>query len=150
VDWAGYANLNPDKDAWIYRDVRAWLGGSPDATHLDFDGLASRGTDIQLRVDDFEPTQGPGYMRTYFEQMFPVWTSPKEYTFADYPRMSTPMLMLCGDRDEYCRLSEAYELFQQVPRGEFGIIPGTPHQLSRVGCLMTLDYLQRHRDDSHD
>jgi len=86
----------------------------------------------------------------HYEQIFAFWTSPMEYTFADYPRMSTPMLMMLGDRDDTCRLSEAYELFQQLPRGEFGIIPGTPHQLSRVGCLMALDYLQRHRDDSHD
>ena len=148
VDWAGYSNLHPHKDAWAYRVTREWLGGSPEATHLDFDGLASRGTNLQLRIDDFEPTQGAGYMRTYFAQMFPVWTSPKEDTFADYPRVSTPMLMLGGDRDHYYRVPEAFELFQPLPQGEFGIIPGTPHQLSRIGCLMALDELQRRRSSS--
>jgi pimeloyl-ACP methyl ester carboxylesterase len=148
VDWAGYQMLNPDKDAWIYRNLRAWMGGSPDATQLDFEGLTSSGYDMQLRIDDFEPTQGAGYMRTYYEHIFPFWTSPMEYTFADYPRITTPMLMLAGDQDPAVRLPEAYEVFQQVPQGEFGIVPGIRHQLSRIGCLMVLDYLQRHRDSS--
>jgi hypothetical protein len=54
--------------------------------------------------------------------------------------------MLCGDRDPDVRLVEAYAVFQQLPRGEFGVIPGVPHELSPVGCAMMLDYLQRHRD----
>jgi pimeloyl-ACP methyl ester carboxylesterase len=150
VDWAGFQMLNPDKNAWIYRELREWLGGSPDATQSDYDGLTSNGFDLRLRIDDFEPSQGTGYVRTYFEQIFAFWTSPMEYTFADYPRITPPMLMMFGDRDHGCRLAEAYELFQQLPQGEFGIIPGMPHQLSRVGCLVALDYLQRHCDSSQD
>jgi pimeloyl-ACP methyl ester carboxylesterase len=144
VDWAGYSNFHPDQDAWNFHDIRAWLGGSPDATQLDYDGLVSRGFNLQLRIDDFEPTQGTGYVRTYFEQMFPVWTNPKEFTFTDYRRIAAPMLMLCGDRDDTCRLPEAHALFLQLPQGEFGVVPGTPHHFSRVGCLMVLDYLLRH------
>jgi pimeloyl-ACP methyl ester carboxylesterase len=68
-----------------------------------------------------------------------------EYTFADYPRISTPVLMMFGDRDPDVRMAEAYEVFQQLPRGELGVIPGLQHELSSVGCAMMLDYLQRHR-----
>jgi hypothetical protein len=113
-----------------------------DATGFRWSGQSS--TDVQLRIDDFEPTQGAGYVRTYFEQMFPVWTRPKQYTVADYPRIAAPMLMLGGDRDPFFRLPEVYALFQRVPRGEFGVIPGKPHQLSPIGCQMVLDYLLRH------
>jgi pimeloyl-ACP methyl ester carboxylesterase len=146
VDWAGYQMLNPDQDAWVYHFNRELLGGSPDATQADYDGLVSRGLNLQLRIDDFEPAQGQGYMRTYFEQVFPFWTRPMEYTFADYPRITTPMLMMFGDRDPDVRLVEAYEVLQQLPRGEFGVIPGVKHELSLVGCGMMLDYLQRHRE----
>jgi hypothetical protein len=51
--------------------------------------------------------------------------------------------MTFGDRDPGARLVEAYEVFQQLPRREFGVIPGTPHRLSPTGCQMMLDYLQR-------
>ncbi len=150
VDWAGYQMLNPDQDARVYHFMRETLGGSPDATQPDYDGLVSRGVsggfNLQLRIDDFEPTHGPGYMRTYLEQFFPFWTRPMEYTFADYPRITTPVLMMFGDRDPDVRLAEAYGVFQQLPNGEFGVIPGLQHELSPVGCAMMLDYLQRHRE----
>jgi pimeloyl-ACP methyl ester carboxylesterase len=96
-----------------------------------------------VSIAEFEPAQGPGAVRTYFEHAFSYWTTPMEYTFADYPRITAPMLMLFGDRDNSCRLSEAHALFQQLPHGEFGVIPGTPHQLSPIGCQMVLDYLLR-------
>jgi pimeloyl-ACP methyl ester carboxylesterase len=76
VDWAGYQMLNPDPDAWIYHAMRRFVGGSPDATQADYDGLVSRGIQLQMRIDDFEPAQGPGYMRTHLEQIFPYWTRP--------------------------------------------------------------------------
>jgi pimeloyl-ACP methyl ester carboxylesterase len=147
VDWAGYQMLNPDPNAWIYHATREILGGSPEATQLDYDGVVSKWEHIPVSIAEFEPVQGPGAVRTYFEHAFPYWTTPMEYTFADYPRITAPMLMLFGDRDNSCRLSEAHALFQQLPHGEFGVIPGTPHQLSPIGCQMVLDYLLRQSAD---
>jgi len=44
VDWSGYQMFHPEQDAWIYRDIREWLGGSPQATQVDFDAVAGRGS----------------------------------------------------------------------------------------------------------
>jgi hypothetical protein len=56
------------------------------------------------------------------------------------------MLMLFGGRDPDVRVVEAHGVFQQLPRGEPGVIPRVLHELSSVGCAMMLDYLQRHRE----
>ncbi len=145
IDWSGlgFELLNPDPYAWPYSVMREDIGGSPDAVQVDYDGLASRGFNLQRIIDDYEPAQGRGYVRTYFEQMFRVWTRPED-AFADYARISCPILMIFGDRDPECRVPRASEMLSQLPHGELGIIPGVGHQLARMGCLMTLDFLQRH------
>jgi pimeloyl-ACP methyl ester carboxylesterase len=145
VDYAGYQTFNPDPDAPNYRRLRERFGGSPHATKLDYDHFCSGLVDLQRHVDDYEPTQGAGYFRTYVEQIFGFWTRPMDFTYADYSRITAPMLMLVGDRDESCSLADGVQLYQKLPRGEFGIIPGACHAVTDLGCEMMLNYLLRHK-----
>ncbi|BCB75445.1 alpha/beta hydrolase [Phytohabitans flavus] len=146
VDYAGYQTFNPDPDASNYRRLRNWFGGSPNATKLDYDHFSSDLVDPQRHIDDFEPTQGAGYFRTYIEQIFTFWTKPMEFTYADYPRITAPMLMLVGDRDPSCSLADGVELYQKLPQGELGVVPGACHEVTSLGRDMMLDYLRRHQD----
>jgi pimeloyl-ACP methyl ester carboxylesterase len=146
VDYAGYQTFNPDPDAPNYRRLREWFGGSPDATKLDYGYFISDLVDLQRHIDDYEPTQGVGYFRRYVEQIFGFWTRPMEYTYADYPRITAPMLIVVGDRDRSCSLADGVKLYQELPHGEFGIVPGACHEVTDLGCGMMLDYLVRHKD----
>lgn len=146
VDYAGYQTFDPDPDAPNYRRLREWFGGSPDATKLDYHHFSSGLPDLQDHIDDYEPTQGAGYFRTYAEQIFEFWTRPMEYTFADYPRIAAPMMILVGDRDRSCSLEIGVDLYQKLPHGEFGIVPGACHEVTSLGCEMMVNYLLRHQD----
>ena len=119
VDYAGYQTFNPDPDAPNYRRLREWFGGSPDAT-AGLRSLCPGLGDVQRHIDDFEPTQGAGYFRTYADQIFEFWTKPMQYTFADYRRITAPMLLLVGDRDEGCSLADGVGLYQGLPDGQAG------------------------------
>ncbi|MCC8245490.1 alpha/beta hydrolase [Saccharothrix luteola] len=55
--------------------------------------------------------------------IFEFWTGPMEFTYADYPRITAPMLMLVGDRDPSCSLTDAAELYHALPRGSSGSFP---------------------------
>ena len=144
VDYAGYQTFNPDPNAPNYKRLRMQFGGSPDATRLDYPYFAGNMVDLQRHVDDYEPTQGAGYFHTYVEQIFDFWTKPMQYTYADYKRITTPMLILAGDRDRSCSLADGVELYRTLPCGEFGIIPGTCHEVTDLGCEMMINYLLRH------
>jgi pimeloyl-ACP methyl ester carboxylesterase len=147
VNWAGVSRFNSDPDAALYRSLRAFLGGSPDATRTNYDALVQGHPefDLRLREADYEPAQGRGYVRTYLERAFAFATKPVGYALADFGRISAPTLVLVGDRDGLCSVAESAAAFQHLPRGELGVIPGAGHTITRTGCIMALDFLLRHR-----
>lgn len=146
VDYAGYQTFNPDPNAPNYKRLRMQFGGSPDATRLDYAYFTNDLADLQRHIDDYEPTQGAGYFRTYVEQIFGFWTKPMQYTYADYSRITAPMLILVGDRDRTCSLTDGVDLYRRLPRGELGIVPGACHEVTDLGCEIMIDYLRRHTE----
>jgi pimeloyl-ACP methyl ester carboxylesterase len=50
----------------------------------------------------------------------------------DYTSISTPCLLLLGDRDKMVTLDETTTVFKKLPQAQFGILPGTPHALEQV------------------
>lgn len=146
VNYAGYQTFNPDPSASTYRRGRVVLGGAPDAAKADYGHFASRLSELQRHIDDFEPSQGAGYFHRYINQIFEFWTRPMQYTFADFRSVSAPMLILVGDRDRSSSLDEALDLYRELPDGELGIVPGNGHEVTDIGCTMVLDYLLRHAE----
>lgn len=50
----------------------------------------------------------------------------------DYPQITTPCLLLLGDRDKMVTLDETVNVYKQLPAGQFGVLPGTAHALEQV------------------
>lgn len=50
----------------------------------------------------------------------------------DYASISTPCLLLLGDRDKMISLEETVAVFKKLPKAQFGILPGTPHAVEQV------------------
>lgn len=146
VNYAGYQTFNPDPSAPTYRRARVIFGGAPDATKADYEYFSSRLPELQRHIDDFEPNQGVGYFRTHIEQIFEFWTRPMQYTFTDFRSISTPMLILVGDRDHSSSLADVLDLYRGLPDGELGIVPGNGHEVTDLGCEIVLDYLLRHAE----
>lgn len=146
VNYAGYQMFNPDPSAPTYRRARTVFGGASNAVEADYGYFSSRLPELQRHIDDFEPNQGIGYFRSYIDEIFGFWTRPMQYTFADFRSISAPMLILTGDRDGSSSLDEALDLYGKLPEGELGIVPGTGHEVTNLGCGMMLDYLLRHAE----
>ena len=148
VNLAGFDMFSPDPNHPSRVMMRQQLGGSPDATRTDYDMLVSRSPTSRLRerrIADYETTQGPGALRRYFEQVFPVWTAPMGYTVDDFARSAAPTLLLVGDRDEFCSVEESAAAYRKLPHGEFGIAPNTRHAITAPLSALALDFLLRHR-----
>ena len=45
----------------------------------------------------------------------------------DYKEITTPSLLLLGDRDKMVSMDETVAVFKQLPAGQLGILPATPH-----------------------
>lgn len=50
----------------------------------------------------------------------------------DYGHITTPCLLLLGDRDKMVGLDETVNVFRKLPAGQMGILPGTAHPLEQV------------------
>lgn len=64
---------------------------------------------------------------------------------ADYRGITTPCLLLLGDRDKMVTLDETVSVYQQLPAAQLGILPNTPHPVEQVNvellAFMVKQYL---------
>ncbi|OQP44562.1 alpha/beta hydrolase [Niastella yeongjuensis] len=58
----------------------------------------------------------------------------------DYNSITTPSLVLLGDRDKMVTLEETLAVYKQLPNALFGVLPGTPHIFEQVNVSL-LAYL---------
>jgi pimeloyl-ACP methyl ester carboxylesterase len=53
-------------------------------------------------------------------------------TLEDYATITTPCLLLLGDRDKMVTLEETMAVYKQLPNAQCGVLPGTPHAFEQV------------------
>lgn len=67
------------------------------------------------------------YPRILLATLAGLWWSPLEYTEEELQKITSPVLILIGDRDEVIPLKEAQELAGKIPQAELAVIPGAGH-----------------------
>jgi pimeloyl-ACP methyl ester carboxylesterase len=91
---------------------------------------------------------GPEAWKTVLARCKPMWTTPLDYTPADFARVVAPALVLLGDRDETVSIEEAADMYRLLPRAELAIVPGATHGAffgakAAVFQSLMLDFLLR-------
>jgi pimeloyl-ACP methyl ester carboxylesterase len=91
---------------------------------------------------------GPDYWQTLLVQLWPMFSIPPGYTEADFRRITAPVLLINGDRDETIAVEDAVELYRLIPGAELAVLPGASHLLPPGrGSLyeaVALEFLGRH------
>jgi pimeloyl-ACP methyl ester carboxylesterase len=146
VNLAGLDMFDPDPDSPSRVANRAWLGGDPHATKAKVGGPDLPAAMIQKVSEDFEPTQGHGYVPRYIDQLFDLWILPTAYTIDDLAKITAPTLILAGDRESGLPIAEATTAYRKLPHGELGVIPGAEHGITPLVCTVALDFLLRHNN----
>jgi pimeloyl-ACP methyl ester carboxylesterase len=139
---AGYDLFNPD--AASMRMWRAITGGSenasgPDQVHLEREHA---GWVEQMR-SDHDVLQGEGAWMGVMRDVWDRFTSDAGFSHADFSAITCPTLLSVGDRDPFCPVEEAVQIFRQLPAGELAIMPGMPHSLSPALVELIADFLTR-------
>ena len=60
----------------------------------------------------------------------------------DYTSISTPSLLLLGDRDKMITLDETLTVYKQLPNAQLGILPNTAHPIEKVNIDMLAFFIQ--------
>lgn len=66
-----------------------------------------------------------------------------DLTLADYTTMQTPVQVLIGDRDKMVGLEETVVVYKQLPNGQLGILPATPHPIEQVDAELLAFHVRR-------
>jgi pimeloyl-ACP methyl ester carboxylesterase len=150
VNLAGLDMFDPDPNSASRVMNSTWLGGDPRATKAKVGGPDLPATMIQKLIEDYEPTQGPGYVKRYFDQIFDLWILPTAYTIDDLAKIAAPALILVGDRETGLPIEETATAYRKLPHGEMGVIPGAEHGITPLACTVALDFLLRHRGHANE
>jgi pimeloyl-ACP methyl ester carboxylesterase len=101
---------------------------------------------ISLKADHVS-SPDPGYWRTLLEQLSRMWWTPLDYTREDFQKITEPFLILAGDRDRFCPVEQAVDMYKLIPKAELAVFPNTTHStaLSEMTLPIIIDFLVRHR-----
>ena len=148
VNDAGYDAFNPHSPSMAM--CRMMLGGSPDAIGADPDGAAGffEQSDemravFELMKADQDSGQGPGHWKTYLNLAFPRISKSPGYTFEDLRKISSPTLILTGDRDNFCSVEEGVTAYRMLQHGELAILPNTGHLITPAAIETTIEFFER-------
>jgi len=61
----------------------------------------------------------------------------------DYASVSTPALLLLGDRDKMVSLEETVAVYKTLPNARLGVLPNTPHPIEQVDVNL-LAFMVKH------
>jgi pimeloyl-ACP methyl ester carboxylesterase len=148
VNDAGFDLFDPQAPSFVM--MREFLGGSPAATEPDPDAAArlfeaseQMRPMFELMKRDQDAGQGGGHWRTYLQLSWGRTTTHPGYTYPDFERIPVPMLILSGDRDEFCTVEQAIAAYRRLADGELAILPGHGHYIPEAAIHTTIEFLQR-------
>lgn len=146
---AGYDIFVPD--APIFEMGRILFGGSPEATEGNpdaaeraFASMPPMAAMLALMKADYDSAQGEGHWREYVRIFFDRATRSPGYTLDDFGSITTPTLILTGDRDHFCSVEEGTVAYRCLPAGELAILPDTDHAITPEVIDTTVGFLLRH------
>jgi pimeloyl-ACP methyl ester carboxylesterase len=85
--------------------------------------------------------------RRLLKQVWPMWTTPTVYEKDDLAKVTVPVLIVLGDRDDFFPVEDALALHRMLPNSELAIAPGASHTFFRdkpaVFAVPIMDFLAR-------
>ena len=75
-------------------------------------------------------SQSPEHWKTLLTQISHEMLEPTLPSHDDLKKITTPTLIIWGDRDQYLPVEDAIELYRLLPNAELTVLPNTNHSLS--------------------
>jgi pimeloyl-ACP methyl ester carboxylesterase len=96
-------------------------------------------------------TQSPDQWRTVLQQTSEMWFSYPSITREMLADVTTPTLVISGDRDGLILLEHTIDFYEWLPNAELSILPGADHfgvfNQPAMFVATIVDYVERHGHD---
>jgi pimeloyl-ACP methyl ester carboxylesterase len=115
---------------------------------VDLDAVAGAFEQTLLPMLRHAHPGGEQHWQTIVQQSLTMWLTYVGLTRDEVERITEPVLVVVGDRDEHVPVEEAVRLYRWLPEAELAILPGASHlrpimEPASFACSVT-DFLQRH------
>ena len=127
--------------------IKAWGFEGPGVVNVEQIQQFAPETVSHWEMEHYRPGM-PGYWQTLLKQLSSMFWTPLDYSVDDFQRITEPVLIVMGDRDELIGIEQAVEMYHLIPNAELAILPNATH-MSATGELFTtavLDFLLRHSE----
>jgi pimeloyl-ACP methyl ester carboxylesterase len=128
-------------------EIRAFFHADDDGV-VDLDAVAGAFAQTLLPIMRQWHPHGERHWQTIVQQSAAMMLTYAGLTRAQVERITEPVLVAVGDRDEHIPVEEAVRLYRWLPEAELAILPGTAHlrpifEPTTFVRVLT-DFLQRH------
>ena len=122
--------------------------GLTGAGEIDFDKFKKKMPDWYALLEDAHKSQGPEYWKIMIADLTRMWFDDSSYPGEKVQKINVPTLIFQMDRDEAIPMSEAIDLYENIPNAELAVIPGATHALSMgrrssVFTCIVVDFIER-------
>jgi pimeloyl-ACP methyl ester carboxylesterase len=88
------------------------------------------------------PNSWAAVLQKTADMMVALGASPT-LSLHDYTTITTPSLLLLGDRDKMVSIEETIAVYKALPDAQFGILPGTAHPIEQADVSLLCFYACR-------
>jgi pimeloyl-ACP methyl ester carboxylesterase len=93
---------------------------------------------------------GPEYWKKLVQDISNMWLDPTAFPGEKIEQISTPILIIAGDRDEASSIEECAKMYRRIPNAELAIIPNAHHDVyetkTNLFNKIVLEFLIRHME----
>jgi len=145
----GYTrSSNAYRNAW----QNLGIGGSE---NIDFDELRAAFGESTLEAwrERHASKDNPDRWEQLLQELAKLWLTPLNYSREDFDKVSMPVLLMLGDRDQFFPVEENVEMYRMFPSAELAILPNSDHGFlfSEVDLCsqIVLAFFKRHREEKN-
>ena len=110
---------------------------------LDADTILQK---IPAFAKELEMRHAPGDWKQvlhHTKQLLSDLGADNKLKLAVYASISTPCLVMLGDRDKMVTLEETVDVYKQLPNGSLAVLPQTPHPIEKVDPALVTSFIRR-------
>lgn len=115
---------------------------------VDFSRIQKATPEYVELVRSLHFPQGAEYWKELLTGLSKMWFTPLNYNNDDFLKISEPLLILIGDRDDLIPVEDSAAMYRLIPNAELAVVPNADHALPRANVNMfsdtVLEFLKRH------
>ncbi len=118
----------------------------PGSVPFDFERMQTDQPEwVQYLQAEHARADRPDNWKILMEQIAKLWWNVQDYSVEDLNKITTPTLILLGDRDEGVEVEQAVEMYHSIANAELAILPNAHHgDLDEVADKLVVEFLKRH------